>query len=175
MQAGRVGSDSRFPPGIPVIPNPSLHDSSSSRHPKHAPVSIWDGIFHRFLGEFQRFNPKSIWGQFGFILVSHPLFPWASSWIPDESKGQNSRPYSSDKNSLGNLGNFLGEIINIYNLEIYILKKKKGGGKFRKSQIYFLRNRWSQEFLRDHPPRIRVTKPLPFPTFPGISIFRDLT
>lgn len=46
-----------------------------------------------FWGEFRRFNPKSIRGQFGFVLLSHPLLPWASSRIPAESKGQNSMPY----------------------------------------------------------------------------------
>lgn len=73
--------------------------------------------FSTFFWEFQRFNPKSIQeASLVSFLISHPLFffPWVSSRIPDQSKGQNSRPYSSF------LGNFLGEIINIYNLEIYI-------------------------------------------------------
>lgn len=132
MQTGRIGSDSPFPPGIPAIPNPSLRDSSSSRHPKHAPVSIalpfWMEFSIIFLGgggipEVQpKIHPGPVWFRFAFSSSS------SLGSFPNSSRIQGAEFHA--------LLIILREIINIYNLEIYICikEKKKGGGGRKKIQ-----------------------------------------
>lgn len=105
------------------------------------PVSIWDGFSHRFLGGIPEVQPKihpgPVWFNFDF---SFSFSPWASS--------RNSRGIQgAEFQALFQLWEFfflggkcwefsLGEIINIYNLEIYILKKKKGEKIQEKSDLF---------------------------------------